>query len=501
MSKSDWDTMSDANFETLLQTSISDVPPEHVVTEVNPWRKAIKNVLIGMAFCTVTLNFEGLNYILPVIGIILTMIGFRTLHADNVWFKLCFIISVVRGVCFFPIFILNTTIINEITEGRLVSLAGIFNTLMILCLTFCLWQGIRTVQRKAGILAGASGAVWLLVWYAILCALAVIQYTGMVIVAVMVIGYCVILRSLYSLSREFDEAGYSVKTTSVKVSNRGIALILCLILLIGVVAGYVLGGSYPMRWQPIEGTEVNELIGIKSRLRALGFPESVLNDLTAEEIKNCDGALRVVVESADEPVNDGRIENVQEGEGDEHYFVEKIVYDVRELRITDVAVQIKDKPEQWVIFHHFLWIKDPGFYGTESINLWPSYGEVAKGWTSDGEIGGRVLYDDYEGNHFAAPYYFVGNRTYTSDGLLSKTEEKSEIFADFSMPRKGEKFRGYITYKISALEEGYMISSWINYTHQKSCLQYPVETASQYRMKGIMAENSAFITVQHALKF
>ena len=221
MSKSDWDTMSDANFETLLQTSISDVPPEHVVTEVNPWRKAIKNVLIGMAFCTVTLNFEGLNYILPVVGIILTMIGFRTLRADNVWFKLCFIISVVRGVCFFPIFILNTTIINEITEGRLVSLAGIFNTLMILCLTFCLWQGIRTVQRKAGILAGASGAVWLIVWYAILCALAVIQYTGMVIVAVMVIGYCVILRSLYSLSKEFDEAGYSVKTTSV---GRGFAL-------------------------------------------------------------------------------------------------------------------------------------------------------------------------------------------------------------------------------------------------------------------------------------
>lgn len=51
------------DLETLFAESFSALPPDEVVEKVNPFRRAVNRVLIGMALCTLTLNFWGLNYI------------------------------------------------------------------------------------------------------------------------------------------------------------------------------------------------------------------------------------------------------------------------------------------------------------------------------------------------------------------------------------------------------------------------------------------------------
>ena len=63
-----WETMTDADFEAMLAQSVPDTPPEEIVAEVTPWRRAMNRILFGMALCAVTLNFWCLNYILPAIG-------------------------------------------------------------------------------------------------------------------------------------------------------------------------------------------------------------------------------------------------------------------------------------------------------------------------------------------------------------------------------------------------------------------------------------------------
>ena len=68
------------------------------------------------------------------------------------------------------------------------------------------------------------------------------------------------------------------------------------------------------------------------------------------------------------------------------------------------------------------------------------------------------------------------------------------------MPRRGENYRGYIAYPIVELEDGYIISSWMNYTHQKSWLQYPAMTAMEKRMTNSWNDAGAFITIQDALQ-
>ena len=52
-----WETMTDADFEAMLARSVPDVPPEEIVAEVTPWRRAMNRILFGMALCAITLNF------------------------------------------------------------------------------------------------------------------------------------------------------------------------------------------------------------------------------------------------------------------------------------------------------------------------------------------------------------------------------------------------------------------------------------------------------------
>ena len=69
------------------------------------------------------------------------------------------------------------------------------------------------------------------------------------------------------------------------------------------------------------------------------------------------------------------------------------------------------------------------------------------------------------------------------------------------MPRQGESYRGHGAYPIAEMQDGYIISSWVNYTHQRSWLQYPAMTAMEKRMTNSWNDAGAFMTVQDALQF
>ena len=238
---------------------------------------------------------------------------------------------------------------------------------------------------------------------------------------------------------------------------------------------------------------------IKDKLLELGFPEYVLNDLTPEDIAACEGALRVVTDVEDIPADGGRTVTTVSGNGANRRIVQDTVYD-KKLRMTGVAVQVSDERERWVIFHHFLWLTDPGFYGTEAVQLWPTYTEVSDGWASDGEVSGRVLYDS-GGKTFAAPYRSLRSETYDYDTGFFGTVMRSDVFAAFSVPRNAEHCRGYVAYATSELADDYIISSWINYVHQQSWLQYPAMTAEEYRKSGFWDDSGAFRMIQDALQF
>lgn len=488
----------DDAFEALLAQSVDELPPEEIVADVTPWRRAMNRILFGMALCAITLNFLCLNYILPAIGTVLLLLGFRTLRRENPWLRGCFVCSVLRAACVLPSLILNTTILPG---GAYRSAAAVVSAALMLALLLCFWRGLLAVQAKAGLPAQAGGALALIVWYALVCVLAAVHYTGWIVPIAMLIGYGFILRSLYRLSGALDEAGYAIAPGPVRVTDRALALVLAAALGIGCTLGYLFGGSYRMDWRPVDTPEQVQTETIRQQLLGLDFPEDVLNDLAPEDIAACDGALRVVAETEDYPVNDGR--NVlweAYNEKHERYYVQDTVYDVKELRLTGVAVQLPGERETWMVFHHFLWTTDPGFCGTEVLQIWPADENMQDGWRFAGDVTGRVLYDR-DGQTFTASYHTLGRQTYTADSVFFGQRTNSDLFAAFSMPRHAESARGYVAYSAAGAQSGYLLSSWCNYTHQQSLLQYPAVTAMEKRMTSAFGNTGAFYTVQHALQF
>lgn len=476
--------------------------PEEIVADVTPWRRAMNRILFGMALCAITLNFWCLNYILPAIGTVLLLLGFRTLRRENRWLGGCFAVTVIRAACFFATLILNTTILQSaVFTPAVTTTLTVINAVLLLALYFCFWRGLLAVQKKAGLPAQAGGALALIVWYALVCVLAAVHYTGWIVPIAMLVGYGCILRSLYRLSGALDEAGYAIAPGPVRVTDRCLVLVIAAVLGIGCTLGYLFGSSYRMDWQPADTSKQTQTEAIRQQLLDLGFPEAVLNDLTPEDIAACDGALRVVVETEDYPVNDGR--NVlweAYNEKHERYYVQDTVYDVKELRLTGVAVQLPGERETWMVFHHFLWTADPGFYGTEAIQIRPAYRSIPEGWSAAGDVTGRVLYDR-DGQTFAAPYASLGAQTFTANTVLWGEQTNTDLFAAFSLPRHAEHARGYVAYSTTEALNGYIFSSGEYYVHQQTWLQYPAVTAMEKRLTAAWGDTGAFRTVQDALQF
>lgn len=474
----DWESMDEQEFEALLESSVSQPPPEEVVAEVTPWRLATRRILTGIGLTTITLNFFWLNYLLPAVGMALMLLGFRALRLENRWLGLCFKITVLRAVYLYATLILNSTIwFSTVSSSALYGLTGLNLTLTFVQF-FCLWQGFRTVQQKAGLPPHAGSAVALMVWYGIIGLLAALQYNGLILPLALLISYICILRSLWKLSKQLDQAGYAVRPAPVRIEDCIVAVAITILLVVGCLLGWLLGCKYPMDWQAADPAEHSGVEEIEAQLLELGFPDYVLQDLTAEDIAACDGALRVVAETREEPMNGN---------------------DLEAPRVTSVAVKLPGEQERWMMIHHFSWAEYPGFYGTESIQIWPAYQDFEV-WRPSGEATGQVLYDK-NGQTYTAPYYFLGDQTFTSDDMFWGEQTSTDLFAAFSMPGAGEHHRGYLAYSIQSVGETRLISSWFNYTHQRTGLQYPVVTAMEHQMSGIWYHSGPFQLMQYSAQF
>lgn len=473
------------------------LPPEDVVSKVNPFSKNIKFILIGLAMWIIKLNFMKLNYLLPLAGILLLTSGFRALKKENRWFLSCFVISVFLLLEFSATLIINTTIFHQkIYQSPLMMGLSVISTILSFLLFFCFGRGIRELQESANLPKGAGGTVTLIIWYAVLYALALTGYSGIFIGIIMLVAFLGILISLYGVSKELDEAGYMLSPPATTIPNWVICLLVCSAIIAGGLCGYIFGGKYDMKWQAVTD-ELSTHQHIKEQLLSLGFPDAVLNDLSPADLLECNDAVEIQVKEALHPANKGReVISTQNLSGRKTY-IHSTVYDQKELYITSVAVKLPYERETWKIFHHFTWRTTPAFHGTECIRIIPAYNIL--GWSNGGNLSGRILYDD--GETYTAPFNSLESQLYTADNMFFGPSTSDDIYATFSLPDTGTNHRGYVCYTAVANQPGWILSSWINYTHRLDFFQYPNRTAMDDNLKGMLEHSDAFISVQDAIQF
>ncbi|MDY3013910.1 MAG: hypothetical protein SOR61_01690 [Evtepia sp.] len=431
MDKRGWDPEQDRNWETMIEERLPSLPPEDMVQEVTPWRRSMNRVLVGLALRAFNVQLLGLQYLLPLAGTLLVLLGFRALRGENRWFRRGFWVSVGQMAFLLVRLTLLSTIWWQDLPGPVEKTLVGGELCLTLALAVCLWEGLLEVLRKAGREAKAPGGGMLVVWYLALYGLAIAEYQGLLLGLLMVLACALVLRSLYRLSKVLEETGYGITPVPVRVPDWQVAGGVLAVLAVGLALGYLLGGTYPMQWQPLQTQENVQVAQEKDRLLQLGFPADVLNDLTDQEILACQGAVRVVVQEEDFSMNPWGETSYREVEGQ----VFETAYDQKELRLTGVAVELPGEPARWRVFHHFRWTLPPAFRGTESIQLTPVYQRVQAWGRDEGEVTGRLLCDR-DGQRYTAPYYRLEQITYTSGGFFGG--EYATWFAAFSLPRERE---------------------------------------------------------------
>lgn len=483
------------DFDHLLQTLVDDPIP----TEISPWKKAMDRVLWGVGLTTMTLNFWNLDTILPGLGLIMALLGFRSLRKDNPWFSLGYVLSVIRVIWFVLCLFLQSTVYAG--EQPIRDILQIGSYLMVIpgfLVLLSLRNGIRRVQIKA--VMSPHGGTGLVIWYGIVLILGLLSYTGIAGWGLM-IAYIFIIRNLIALPGELEEAGYMISPAPVKWSDLTVKIAYAAIIMVSLLIGYCFCSHHPMNWQEYTPHETTATAEIKQRLTELGFPKYVLEDMTEDEIAALDGADFIIVNGHDYDVDQNvpiltakeiaaeRMNGITEEEGQ------------RQLRTTFIGVRFPRDKERWTIIHHFMWLTDRKFCGTEAIQMWPT--DHVEGWHKTGDFQGRVLYD-FDGITYASDYHSLGEITYETTDLtatmLGQTSS-TDVYATFSLPSGDKNQRGYVLYDVEEMTDGYIIDSWFNYVHQNHPLQFPVQSAKEYKMTAFLDSRNVFTTIQTALQF
>ena len=413
--------------------------PEELEIQVKPWGTAMGRILWGLGLTTLTLNVLYLQYILPTVGLVLLLLGFRTLRRENAWMRAGWIVSLVRaGWHFF--FMVDLAL--GLLPGQLSTWTSVGLSLL---QTLCLWRGLMAVRTKAGQEASAPAGIWLLVWQVATILLGLAKIQGWIPVLLMVAFWIMILRSLNALSHTIDEAGYAVEAAPVRISAPVIRWGYLGCVAAAVALCLLLGGRYPMEWTPKEaaGNTVAAL-----RLRNLGMPQEILNDLSPED-------LALLADATAVRVGELAPGNMVDSETAEHEE------EPLELQIV-VAEMPAETGRRWIVLHRFRWKTDPDYRGMDCLAVGTNEYD-SRIVVRDEAIApaGRVLCER-DGEIWTAPYHAVGQEQYTATSWFSSNFH-SDVLADFSALRGGTELRGYLLYGLRSEEEELSIANTGNF--------------------------------------
>ena len=471
----------DLRFDALLTEGADALPPP---ADVSPWRSAMYCIVWGIALKTLTLQILYLHYILPTLGCILLVLGFRTLRQENRalrWaYGLSLAAAVMRGVC-------------AVLQALPVDVGltfGYADSGLMLGILIALWRGMTGVARAAGAeKPSAPAAGTLAAFYAVLLVLAHIGLEGWLLVLPVLVVYLVILRNLVRLFRSLENTGYAIHAAPVRLPAAAVLWGYLGLTLAAVVLAMLLGQRYPMDWQARQ--DAPQDAAIRAELLELGFPQEVLDDLTAEEVAGLAGASEVLTQT-DTQYDSGKYRVVTtdvwdedtpntwqyrsaEKQADGTYRYTYRVYDVEEVcTMTHVAVVLPQGGYQRVVFLHRIAAQPRGMALTEGVEIWPMWRDD-ENWARGNIIGGRVLCGR-QGQTYTADFAALDSGSYTSQSFFGSSQ-RSTITAEWSRLRGAEDLRAYVLYDAETLTpEWEYLESWCNYARPDDAV-YPFRSA------------------------
>lgn len=474
----------DLRFDALLTEGADALPP---APDVSPWRSAMGCIVWGIALKTLTLQILYLDDILPTLGCILLVLGFRTLRQENGALRWAYGLSIAAAVMRSACAVLQALPVD-------VGLTfGYVDGALMLGMLIALWRGMIGVSRAAGAekpSAPAAGA--LAAFYAVLIPLAFIGLEGWLLVLPVLAVYLVILRNLVKLFRSLENTGYAIHAAPVRLPVAAVLWGYLGLTLAAVVLAMLLGQRYPMDWQVRD--DAPQDAAIRAELLELGMPRRVLDDLTAEEVAAMSGARAVFVNEdklynqtkyreivmehylGEDPLRVLRYDRTittKHDDGTRSYTYVYRAFDTLEQTMTSVAVELAgaDGEKHYIVIHHLYYDTQPSSRYTEGMTVWPVW-KMESSWRPGTLCSGRVLCTR-QGTAQTAALHGLAYDDRQVTGFFG-TDRRASFDAQWTRPSGAGDVRMYMLYDAFCGDDAWVLTSYGNYTRQSKPV-YPFD--------------------------
>lgn len=474
----------DLRFDALLTEGADALPP---APDVSPWRGAMSCIVWGIALKTLTLQLLYLDDILPTLGCILLVLGFRTLRQENGALRWAYGLSIAAAVVRSAAMVLAAL---PVDVGRTF---GCADSALMLGMLIALWRGMTGVSRAAGAekpSAPAAGA--LAAFYAVLILLAFIGLEGWLLVLPVLAVYLVILRNLVKLFRSLENTGYAIHAAPGHLPAAAVLWGYLGLTLAAVVLAMLLGQRYPMDWQVRD--DAPQDAAIRAELLELGFPQDVLDDLTAEEVARMSGARAVFVNEdklynqtkyreivmehylGEDPLRVLRYDRTittKHDDGTRSYTYVYRAFDTLEQTMTSVAVELvgADGEKHYIVIHHLYYDTQPSSRYTEGMTVWPVW-KMESSWRPGTLCSGRVLCTR-RGTAQTAALHGLAYDDRQVTGFFG-TDRRASFDAQWTRPSGAGDVRMYMLYDAFCGDDAWVLTSYGNYTRQSKPV-YPFD--------------------------
>lgn len=390
----------------------------------NNWRTPINCISIGFAFTVITFNFFWLQYILPVIGVALLYLGFRSLHKENKWLNAGWIFSIINVLLHIANLIYICTPLNTKFDNMYIILSVL--TTFELCFIFIFRHGLKLLAEKGNMKLKRDPLLALGIWKILMIISVLIGIGSLLWVFVpLMIFYFYTIYSLGKLAEEFEELPFEpMEETEKTISKKiiiGYGLVCVLIISICCATFYHI---------ELEETELKTSTTQEMRevLIEKGFPKDIIKDISDDEIMLLKNPI--YVDFSSEILNFGY-----------------------NLEATSIYIELEDSSMYSV--QYFNW-KDGKAYWRDNFSI--SCSEVLK------LVSGRLLYEE-KGIEKIALIPKLKNELFTSNDWFGNLLESWTITGSVNYPFGSTKQRGYVFYKLDLKEDVCFGGNIFNYEH------------------------------------
>lgn len=280
----------DYNFDKLMIEQLSYVtPPEEEIKKINPWSNPIGFITWGFILTTLHLNFLYLQYILPVIGVILIFLGFRSLRNENKYFKIAWLLSILKLLLQLIDLVWASTPLSIMDYPKLAIGSVMLPFQIAMFLVFR--AALKETSKKAGRLMESDPLLWASLWTmaAYLIALSPFSNSWLIFIP-MVVSYIFIVRSLYRIGDEMDDTGYVLTNAPIKISNKIFGWTYFLIAFAVVITCSVFSNHLKLEAHEYSLPKTTEA---RQHLLDMGFPAEALRYLSNEDLMMLSDAVNV----------------------------------------------------------------------------------------------------------------------------------------------------------------------------------------------------------------